>query len=111
MVNCYNDYDFNGSLFYYKGHCVNIHNNYVLDDILVKYFIYNDVKIYIDPEPLLIKINNVAGTDVRIKKYTGLFYDNIDDYLAYRLSGYTNGFEIKTSTHNNNNSVQRPEDN
>jgi len=60
MVNIYEDLDINGCLFYYKGHVVHLYN--VPEDVTnttLKYFIYNDRKIYIDPKD--IRINDKTG--------------------------------------------------
>jgi hypothetical protein len=66
MVNAYEDLDFNGSLFYYKGHVVHIYK-YEQNGSEVMYFEYNKRKVFIDPKN--ISISSKTGN----KHYNGTF--------------------------------------
>ncbi len=76
MVNAFSDLDINGRLFYYKGHVVHLYTD-VHGHIELYYFVYNDKRIYMNPE--CIRISHITGN----KYYNGRFYYSIEEFYDH----------------------------
>jgi hypothetical protein len=90
MVNAFNDLDINGRIFYYKGHVVHLYTD-VQGPFDLFYFVYNDIKIYMNPQ--CIGINDNTGN----KFYNGRFYYSIEEFYEH----YYNGRIFETKQCNN----------
>jgi hypothetical protein len=77
MVNAFNDLDFNGALFYYKGHCLGWQRYGYLDNIEITYFNYNGKQIFMTSNG--IQLSDKTGN----KKYSGKFFYSIEEVYDY----------------------------